>query len=459
MRIAHITSGAGGMYCGSCMNANTVAAALIARGHEVALIPTYTPMRVDEASVADGKIFFGALNVYLQQRFKLFRKTPRLLDWVLDRPALLDRLMKWSYEVDNAEIGALTLSVLEGESGHQAKELEKLVAWLADDFKPDIVQLSFAFFLGFARRFREALGVPVVCTVQGEEIMLDQLPKHYRETIVSEMRRRARDVHMVISPSHDYSAPMRELLDLPAENMHVAELGIAADDYLTLPSRALDGHDRRPSVSGDPVIGAPVIGYLARICPEKGLHVLVDAFREVAAAHDTARLRVAGFLAARDKKYLEEQRQKIAEWGLTDRVEIIGEVDRQEKLDFLAGLDLFSVPTIYREPKGLFLLEAMASGIPVVAPNHGSFPELLASGGGEIVPVDDASALASSLLGLLRDEDRRRNHAERGRATVRDRFTADHAAARIESLYERLLAGEAVAPAAAEATAAPAPVS
>lgn len=428
MRIAHITSGAGGMYCGSCMNANTVAAALIARGHEVALLPTYTPMRIDEAPVARGRVFFGALNVYLQQRFRLFRRTPRLLDKIFDRPALLDRLVKWSYEVDNAEIGALTLSVLEGELGHQAKELEKLVDWLARDFRPDIVHLSFAFFLGFARRLRDTLGVPVVCTVQGEEIMLDQLPEPYRHRVLAEMRRRVRDVDAVISPSHDYAEPMRDLLDIPPELMRVSELGIAAGDYLALPVR----HAAHVP---------PVIGYLARVCPEKGLHLLLEAFRLVAAGHETVRLRAAGFIAARDRAYVAELRAKIDQWGLGERVEIIGEVDRQGKLDFLTGLDLFCVPTLYREPKGLFLLEAMASGIPVVAPHHGSFPELLAQGGGELVPVGDPPALAAALLGLLTDPVRRSHHAAAGRAAVSGRFTADHAAARIESLYRDVIAG------------------
>lgn len=433
MRIALITSGAGGMYCGSCMNANTVAAALIARGHQVALLPTYTPMRIDEAPVARERVFFGAINVYLQQRWRLFRHTPRLLDRLLDQPWLLHRLVSWSYEVDNAEIGALTLSMLEGEGGHQAKELEKLVAWLRDDFAPDVVHLSFAFFLGFARRIKETLGVPVVCSVQGEEIMLDQLPERYRQRILAQMRRRVAEVDAVVAPCHAYAEFMRGVLEQPAERLHVAELGIAADDYLALEPRA-ENADTSPG---------PTIGFLARICPEKGLHVLLEAFRLLAAEMPDARLRAAGFISAHDRPYRAGLEASIADAGLSERVEIVGEVDRGEKLRFLASLDLFTVPTVYREPKGLFLLEAMASGIPVVAPRHGSFPELLAAGGGELIEPENPRALADALLRLAKDDARCRAHARAGRSAVRARFTADAEAARYESLYQRLVAAGA----------------
>ncbi len=436
MRIAHITSGAAGMYCGSCMNANTIASALIERGHDVALLPTYTPMRIDEAPVARDRIFFGAINVYLQQRWPIFRRTPWLLDKLLDRPALLARLMRWSYEVDNEEIGALTLSMLEGESGHQAKELEKLVAWLRDDFKPDLVHLSFAFFLGFARRLRQELKVPIICSVQGEEIMLDQLPTAYRESILTEMRSRVRDVDAVVSPCHDYAGYMRELLGATPDQMQIAELGIAADDYLSLPSRALDAND--PANAEDDGAG-PVVGYLARICKEKGAHVLLDAFLLLAERHPTARLRMAGFISDHDKPYIAEMEAKIAASPHASRIEIIGEVDREAKLAFFRSVDVFTVPTVYREPKGLFLLEAMASGIPVIAPNHGSFPELLARGGGELVPVDDAPALAEAILRQIEAPEARQTMATAGRQAVRDHFTDESAALRIESVYQSIV--------------------
>src|SRR5205823_11752546 len=83
VRIAFVTAGAGGMYCGSCLRDNTLVTALRARGHDALLVPTYTPLRTDEPDVSQRRIFFGGINVYLEQKFWLFRHTPRWLDRLL----------------------------------------------------------------------------------------------------------------------------------------------------------------------------------------------------------------------------------------------------------------------------------------------------------------------------------------------------------------------------------------
>src|SRR5580693_5772306 len=91
MRIAYITAGAAGMFCGSCMRDNTLVTALRGQGHDALLVPTYTPIRTDEADVSEQRVFFGGINVYLQQKFAFFRHTPWLLDRLLDAP----RLLRW----------------------------------------------------------------------------------------------------------------------------------------------------------------------------------------------------------------------------------------------------------------------------------------------------------------------------------------------------------------------------
>src|SRR5437762_1513939 len=81
MKIVYITAGAAGMYCGSCMHDNTLVAALHQLGHDAILLPTYTPLRTDEEDISQQRVFFGGINVYLQQKSGLFRHTP----WFLDR--------------------------------------------------------------------------------------------------------------------------------------------------------------------------------------------------------------------------------------------------------------------------------------------------------------------------------------------------------------------------------------
>ena len=191
------------MYCGSCIHDNTLAAALMRRGVDVALIPTYTPIRTDEDSVSTGHIFYGGVNVYLQQKLGLFRHTPRMVDWLLDRRALLGLVSRFSAATSARDLGARTVSVLQGEEGHQAKELEKLTRWMADEFKPDVVQLTNTMFAGMARRLKQETGAPVLCAVQGEDLFLEQLVEPYRSEARRILSLRARDVDGFIAPCRE----------------------------------------------------------------------------------------------------------------------------------------------------------------------------------------------------------------------------------------------------------------
>lgn len=435
MRIAYITSGAAGMYCGSCMNANTLATALIARGHDVALTPTYTPMRTDEAVVSIDHVFFGAINVYLQQKLALFRHTPRFVDWLLDRPKLLDWVGKLGSSTDARLLGSLTLSMLQGEHGRQRKELEKLVAWLKNDFRPDLVHLSFVMFLGFAHRLRAELGVPVVCSLQGDDIFLEELEEPYRGQAHALIRAHQSDVAAFIAPCHAYANAMSELMGLERSKIHVARLGIRTRDF----ADSQTAEARREHAEGP-----FVIGFLARLCREKGLHQLIDAFQLLTRqlGPERLRLRIAGYLGERDRAYVELLREKIQGWGLGSQVDWVGEVDRKGKVDFLRGLDVFSMPTVYREPKGLSVLEAMASGVPVVQPRHGTFPEMLeATGGGLLVEPGSPEALAAALRQLHDDPELRHRLGEQGRAAVHRDFTAEAEAEGVLAVYELAKAG------------------
>lgn len=415
------------MYCGSCLHDNTLAGALMRAGHDVALIPTYTPMRTDEADVSNKPIHYGAINVYLQQKWRLFERSPALLDRLLDRPALLRWVSRFAASTDARELGALTLSILRGEAGHQRKELERLVEFVGS-LQPDIVQLTNAMFLGIGAQLRRRLNVPVVSGLTGEDLFLEELSEPYRSQVREEMVKRAREVDGFVATSRYYAELMQTFLEVDATKMHVAPLGINVEDF----------ESRAPSASErDPV----TLGYLARICPEKGLHLLLEAFRILRQSerHSRLRVKVAGYLGERDRAYFERQRQALRDWGLSEAVQLQGEVDRREKLAFLQSVDLLSVPTIYREPKGLFVLEGWAAGIPVVQPRHGAFPELLEVGGGLLVEPHSAAALADGLQALIEDPDRRAELGRQGRRAVETEFHADTMAARTLAIYERII--------------------
>ena len=424
MKIAYVTAGAAGMYCGSCLHDNALAAALIRAGHDAALIPVYTPIRTDETDVSVDRVFYGAINVYLEQKSALFRHTPWLLDRLLNGRGLLDWASRRGAAVDARQLGELTLSVLAGEDGRQVKELERLVTWLRDEFRPDVVNLPNSMLLGLAREIRSEVGVPVVCTLQGEDIFVEDLDTAHRERVRAALRAKARDADAFVVNSRYYRDFMSGYLDVAPERMHVVPLGLN-----------LDGHGARPPAPDGPPY---VVGYLARVCPEKGLHLLVEAFRQLVESmgRDTLRLRIAGYNGPRDRDYRDGILAQIREWGLEDAVDYVGEVDRRQKIEFLSSLHVLSVPTVYREPKGLFVLEALANRVPVVLPRHGAFPELIeATGGGVLVEPADARALAGALGRLLGDAGLRRDLGRRGREAVERSFRDSTVAERVLNVY------------------------
>jgi glycosyltransferase involved in cell wall biosynthesis len=441
MRIAYVSAGAAHMYCGSCLHDNTLVAALQRLGHDAVLVPTYTRLRTDETDVSVDRVFFGALNVYLKQIAPPLRRGPALLERLLDSPRLLALVARLGSATDPARLGALTLSVLRGEEGAQAGELDKLVAWLRDDFRPEIVHLTNSLFAGFARRLKRELGVPVVCSLQGEELFIDGLAEPGRGEVLAALAERARDVDLFITPNQFYADFMASYLGVERRRLAAVRLGIRLAGH---------GAGPRPAAAGGPW----VIGYLARIAPEKGLHLLAAAFREVAASLGAGRVRlhVAGYLPPLHRRYLRDIERRLAGWGLGGDYRYFGEVTRDEKIRFLAGLDVLAAPAVYPEPKGLYVLEALANGVPVVAPRHGAFPELLQeTGGGVLVPPGEAAALAAALAELLRDGERRERLGRAGRAAVHDRFSDAAMAEATLALYERCLRGAALAPAAGAA--------
>lgn len=418
------------MYCGSCLHDNTLAAALLKRGEDVLLVPTYTPLRTDEPSVAHKRVFFGGVNAYLKQASGLFRRTPRWFDRLLDSNWFLNLATSGASSVDPAKLGGLTVSMLRGEGGNQAGQLDQLVDWLVDDVKPDVVHLSNSMLLGMARRISERCGPPVVCALSGEDLFLERLqPPHYEEARAL-LRERSAEVAGFTTLNGYYADFMADYLSVDRAKMHVVPHGLNLEGIT-------------PRSHGEPPEGQPLrVGYFARVCPEKGLHLLVEAC-ELLAEHRAdlpIELHAGGYLGGGDREYLIDQRKRAEAGPLAGRFHYHGELDRAGKYALLASLDVFSTPTVYAEAKGLPAMEAMAAGVPVVLPRHGSFPEMIeATGGGLLHDPQDAGALAEALESLLDSPENRRQHGETGSAAIRSSFHADRMAEETLAVYQRLL--------------------
>jgi glycosyltransferase involved in cell wall biosynthesis len=434
MNILSITAGAAGMYCGSCSRDNAQAIELLARGHRVTLLPLYTPTNPDERNVSRKRVLFGGISVYLQQYVPMLRTAPRFLDRLWDSPWVIDALASRSISTDPKMLGDLTVSMLEGDRGVLRREFDKLLEWLADEPVPDVINLPNSLLIGLAAPLKRALKRPICCTLQGEDLFLDGLIEPYRTQAIDLIKRQVADVDRFISVSDYYVPVMSAMLAIPRQQIDVVPLGINLEGY----GSAGRGSDGEPPARRSVGEGGFRIGYFARISPEKGLHELADAYRVLRAKAPSVpmRLEAAGYMAAAQAPYLEGVRHTLDDAGLGSEFTYHGQVDRAGKVAFLRTLDVLSVPAPYEEPKGTFLLEAMAAGVPVVQPRRGAFPEIVEkTGGGVIVPAGDSAALAEALLDLSRDRDRLARLARRAYDGVREHYSIQKSVDRLLDVY------------------------
>ncbi|HEY1192349.1 MAG TPA: glycosyltransferase family 4 protein, partial [Gemmata sp.] len=306
------------------------------------------------------------------------------------------------------------------------KEVAKLVEFLAAE-KPDVVLFTNALLSGVIPAVKQALGVPVFVTLQGDDIFLDELPEADRKRCFELIRANGRAVDAFISTSHYYADHMAGYIGLPRERVHVVHPGIN-----------LAGHGGPADPRGERPL---TMGYFARICPEKGFHRAVEAFiklRQQPGA-PAVKLKASGWLGENNRPYYDAQVKRLEAAGLLADFEHSDSPTHDDKVRFMRSIDVLCVPTVYREPKGLYVLEAWANGVPVVLPAHGTFPELLdATGGGVLVGPDSIDELADGLLRILGDHEFRARCGAAGLAALTERFTAEAMAADTVALLETL---------------------
>ena len=444
MRILSITAGAAGMYCGSCSRDNALAVELLSRGHQVTLLPLYTPTNPDERNVSQKRVLFGGISIYLQQYASFFRRAPRFLDRLWDAPWVINAFASRSLSTDPRMLGDLTVSMLEGDRGVLRREFDKLLDWLADEPVPDVVNLPNSLLIGLAAPLAKALQRPICCTLQGEDLFLEGLIEPYRTRAIDLIRQQVRDVDTFVAVSDYYVPPMAKILGIPQQNIAVVPLGINLAGYdrgapHVIEQRSVGDVDARGS---RPVReGGFRVGYFARVAPEKGLQQLAEAYVHLRerTAGAPIRFEAAGYLAPAQQGYLDEVKRTLARGGVAHEFTYHGAVDRAGKLAFLQSLDVLSVPATYDEPKGVFLLEAMAAGVPVVQPRRGAFTEIVErTGGGILVPPDNPVALADGLHALWKDRALAERLGREGFAGVREHYSVQRSADRLLDVYETL---------------------
>lgn len=429
MKIVQLTPGAGAMYCGNCLRDNALIASLRRQGHDAIMLPLYLPLTLDETDQsAENPIFFGGINVYLEQKFPIMKKMPSWLHKFLSSRKLLKLASGKAAATRPEQVGELTLSMLRGEEGNQKRELDELVAFLKEHQKPDIICLSNAMLIGMAKILGSELNCPIVCMLQGEDDFLDALPTKERDMAWSLLSERTAHVSKFVAPTKYFAEKMGSRLQIPEEKIAIIPNAINPDGF-------------KKTTFNDP----PILGYFARMCREKGLDIIVDGYIELmkTSHFPNLRLHIGGSCGPSDQSLVDEQIEKLKSHQLFDKVSFFPNVTKEEKIEFFSKLHLFSVPARYSEAYGLYLVEAMASGVPCIQPDVSGFKEILDyTQAGMCYPKNTPSDLSTALTQILSQPEKMKTLGEQGQMVVRNKLNIDAISGSYSDLFQMITRGK-----------------
>ncbi len=428
MKIVHIIPGSGGtFYCQNCMRDNELIKTLKELGNDVIMVPLYLPLSVETTGImGDTPVFFGAINIYLKEILPFYRKAPMWLERILDSTPLLKMAAKKAGSTRASGLEEMTLSMLDGEKGRQATELDHLIEFLKKEIKPDVVHLSNALLLGMAKRLKNDLNIPVVCSLQDENEWIDPMRENYRDQVWNKMSERSEDVDMFIAASHYFAEKSQEQMKIPADKIQVVYGGIDLERYKQSP------------LNFDP----PVIGYLCRMSEYFGLGIIVDAFIRLKKdpKYKNVQLYLMGGYTGDDKLFVKKMLKNLKANKILNDVTVFDSFDLENRLEFLSSLSLLSVPVPGGEAFGAYQVEALATGVPIVQPNVGGYPEFIeATGGGIIYEPNDPEHLARAISSLLDDPERVRTMGKQGREIVFEKYSMNNMATNILDVYNKVV--------------------
>lgn len=428
MRIMHVIPGSGGsFYCGNCLRDSKYVEAMRKSDHQVVKLPMYLPLFADEHDLSkEIPVFYGAVSIYLKQLFPVFRRAPEWVDNMLNSKPMLRLASKFAGSTRAKGLEEMTVSMLLGEEGQQKEELQRMVDWIVENCNPDVIHLSNALLLGLAHQLSERLNVPVVCSLQDEDVWVDVMKPSARESVWKLMSKKSEHVNAFLSVSDYYAVEMKNKMDIPDEKLRSVHIGVDPDDYTFKPVAEKKRN----------------IGYLSRMCHENGLDILVDAFIELKQKDEFSDvgLILTGGSTGDDRKYLAEIRQKLKENDLLSQVQFHEDFEEEGLKEFLGMVSMVSVPVRNGEAFGIYLLECMASGVPVVQPALGAFPEIVSlTEGGVVFEPNTPEALAGSLAKLLSDPEKLDILSRNGREGVEKHFHINDQAEKMVRIYKEAI--------------------
>ncbi|MCZ4695414.1 glycosyltransferase family 1 protein [Ancylomarina euxinus] len=428
MNILQIIPGSGGsFYCGNCLRDDKFHLAMKKQGHEVTKIPMYLPLFSDEHDLNEIPVFYGAISIYLKQLYPIFRHAPAWVDRLLNSGPMLKLAASMAGSTSAKGLEEMTISMLMGEKGKQKDELNRMVSWVSEYLQPDVIHISNALLLGLAPRLKKEFpNAIIICSLQDEEVWVDAMNDSFRDKIWALMSTKAEDIDAFIAVSDFYAQVSIKKMKLPKEKVFTNYLGVDPEEYRYV---AVNTKERN-------------IGYISRMCEANGFDIMVDAFIHLKKdkAVDDVKLILTGGSTGEDKALIKQLRQKLREANLTDQVEFHEDFDGEGRHDFFSKVKIISVPVRNGEAFGLYLLESMASGVPVVQPKLGAFPEIVEkSNGGIIYENNTPEVLATAIKDLLNQEDKLQELSTSARKGVEEEFNIYTQSDKLIGIYSKFL--------------------
>lgn len=390
MKIAYLLPGSGGsFYCGNCTRDKFLTQSLKRAGNDILMIPMYLPLTIDDCE-ADSPIFYGAVNIYLEQISPIFKFLPQWAKKLLDSDKILRFAAKQSGSTSASGNEAMTISMLRGEHGKQAHDLDILINWLKEHEKPDVVHLSNALLSGLAAKLKKELGCKVICTLQDEDEWVDEMREPYCTETWKIISENAEHIDSFIAVSQYYANLMHSKLTIPSEKIKVVYNSLG-DDLIRKNQHSTDFH---------------TIGYMSKINSHFGADILFEAFAELKKESQFSKLKLkyTGGYTDDYKSIISEIKYKAKLQNIENDIEFFEDLSYEGKKNFLDSISLFCVPSRRKEAFGMHILEAFAAEIPVVMPYIGAYPELIEkSKAGLCYNPEDVSALITTLRNVLTD--------------------------------------------------------
>ncbi|MBN2236164.1 MAG: glycosyltransferase family 4 protein [Bacteroidales bacterium] len=429
MKITYLIPGSGdNYYCGNCQR-DTLYVSWLKKleNIEISSIPLYLPPGEENFGDAiENEVFFGAVSLYLKEKVPLFKSMPSFVDRLLDSHALLNFAAKQAGTTNPNGLEETTLNMIRTDDTSREKEIKRLSNYIANSGGTDIIHISNALILGLAVQLKRAIQKPIVCSLQNEDDWIDAMKEPYRSKAWNLLAKEEKHIDHFIASSHYF------------KKIFIAKTGVDEAKITVIHSALeVENVNHRNNLAEH-----PSIGFFSRLNKMNGLDKLIDAYIHLRKKPEHAHLKIhlSGGYTSDEKGFIQEQIAKLKKANLENEVIVYNSFTGNQKTAFFQSIDLLCVPVRKHDAFGLYLLEAISCGVPVVQPHTGSFPEIIESTqGGTTYFPDTVEHLAEALDKALKDREALRKVGSHGKNIILKQLTPARMATAIKEVYHKVL--------------------